>query len=350
MTLDEIRLRRLVNQHLLTPADRGTVLRDLMGVQAQFMSNALHALRIRCGDPAASPAAEDMVKSWTVRGTVHVFAREDLPLFIRANGGRDYLSKEWGGRRFWNARERWALTPERQGELAEAILTALKDGPKTREELKSICRAAGMTEPEEGSMFDPWGGGVRELCERGFMAYTVEEEKRFCRLKPYTPMAEETAELEMARRYFTAYSPATVHDAMYYFHTTAAKVKSWLSQLPVEQTECQGKTYYFIETGRTYGEAVPPCLFLAGFDPLMLGYEKKESLYLAPEHLRKIFNLAGIVLPALLLDGRVAGRWKHKDGKLTVEPFRPLTPAERQEIEKKAETLWPSLKKISFQE
>lgn len=56
----------------------------------------------------------------------------------------------------------------------------------------------------------------------------------------------------------------------------------------------------------------PRCLFLAGFDQLMLGYEKKESLYLAPENLRAIFNLAGIVMPPVMLDGRVVGKWKRR--------------------------------------
>ena len=48
MTLEEIKLRRLAGQHLLTPADTQTVVKDLCGVQAQFLSHALHGLSIRC--------------------------------------------------------------------------------------------------------------------------------------------------------------------------------------------------------------------------------------------------------------------------------------------------------------
>lgn len=54
---------------------------------------------------------------------------------------------------------------------------ALEKQSLTREELKDICREAGMTESEESSMFDQWGGGVRELCERGFINYVVQEKK-----------------------------------------------------------------------------------------------------------------------------------------------------------------------------
>ena len=47
MTLDELKLHRLEGQHLLSPSDTQTVVKDLCGVQAQFLSHALHGLSIR---------------------------------------------------------------------------------------------------------------------------------------------------------------------------------------------------------------------------------------------------------------------------------------------------------------
>ena len=348
MTKDEIKLRQVTNQYLMTPAPKLQVVRDLCGVQAQFMTNALHSLKIRCSDFDEATVAEGLVKNWTVRGTVHVFAKEDLPLFLHCNNGADYRKNEWNGYSFWNQRDKWALTPERQKYLAQVILNALEKDSYTREELKEICREAGMTEPEESSMFDQWGGGVRELCERGFMNYVVQEKKAFCLSPEFTPIPEEGAKLEMARRYFTNFGPATVHDAMYYFHATATQVKQWMKELPLTETECDGKIYYSIENGKEYNQELPDCLFLAGFDQLMLGYEKKESMYLPQEHLRKIFNLAGIVMPALMLNGQVVGKWKQKNGKLTVELFDKVSEKEKKTVTEKAETLWNDLKKIEF--
>ena len=37
MTLEELKIRQLTNQYLLVPADKLTVMRDLCGVQAQFI-------------------------------------------------------------------------------------------------------------------------------------------------------------------------------------------------------------------------------------------------------------------------------------------------------------------------
>lgn len=232
--------------------------------------------------------------------------------------------------------------------LSTVILKALEKEPYTREELKEICRKNGMTESEESSMFDQWGGGIRELCERGFMNYVVQEKKAFCLAPEFTPIPEEEAKLEQARRYFTNFGPATIHDAMYYFRTTTTQVKKWLAALPVQTVECEGKTYYYIENGKCYEHEMPKCLFLAGFDQLLLGYEKKESLYLRQEHLRSIFNLAGIVMPALMVDGQVMGKWKLKNQKLSIELFEKLGTVEKKAVKEKAESLWDALKKVDI--
>ena len=348
MTKEELKLRQITNQYLINTAPKLQVVQDLCGVQAQFMTNALHSLKIRCNDYDEATVADGLVKNWTVRGTVHVFAEKDLPLFIHCNNGADYRKNEWNGYSFWNQRDTWALTPERQSFLSEVILNALKKEPCTREELKEICRENGMTESEESSMFDQWGGGIRELCERGFMNYVVQEKKAFCLSPEFIPVPEEEAKLELARRYFTNFGPATIHDAMYYFHVPAAQVKQWMKELPLQETECDGKIYYFIENGKAYNYDIPDCLFLAGFDQLLLGYEKKESLYLPQEHLRKIFNLAGIVMPSLMINGQIVGKWKQKNGKLSVELFDKINEKEKKAVKEKAELLWDNLKKIEF--
>lgn len=348
MTADELKVRQLTNQYLIVPSDKLTVVRDLCGIQSQFMVNAMHSLKIRCNDYEEATVKTGLVKNWTIRGTVHVFAEDDLGLFLHCDNGESYRRNEWSGKSFWNQREVWALAPERQKYLAEVILEALKEEPHTRDELKVICRENGMTEAEEGSMFDQWGGGIRELCERGFMNYVVQEKKAYCLSPAFSPIPQEEAELEMARRYFTNIAPATIHDAMYFFHASAAQVKKWLSALPVTETECGGKTYYYIENGRSYEHDIPECLFLAGFDQLMLGYEKKESLYLEPEHMRAIFNLAGIVMPPVMLNGQVVGKWKKKGHKLSITLFTAVGEHGESVIREKAEVLWEDISSIEL--
>lgn len=92
-----------------------------------------------------------------------------------------------------------SLSPERHRELSEAILEALADGEKSRDELKEVCRERGMSAVEEAVMFDAWGGGIRDLSERGFINGVVSEKKLY-RLSPdFTPMPDDDAMLRMAR-------------------------------------------------------------------------------------------------------------------------------------------------------
>ena len=348
MTEEEIKVRRLVNQYLIEPSEKMTVVRNLCGIQAQFMPNDVHSLKIRCSDFDGSTLKNGLVKNWTIRGTVHVFAEEDLPLFLHCNNGRNYRRNEWNDTSFWNQRDSWALTPERQKYFSDVILSSLEKEPLTREELRQICRDHGMTPLEEDSMFHPWGGGIRELCERGFMNYVVQEKKAFGLSPEFTPIPEENAKLEMARRYFTNFGPATIRDAMYFFHASALQVKKWLSELPVTACEWEGKTFYYIPNGKSYDPDIPECLFLAGFDQLMLGYEKKESLFFKSEYMRSIFNLSGIVIPAVMLRGNVVGRWKKKNRTLTTELFESVSESDAAVIRRKAESLWDDIGRIDW--
>ena len=88
---------------------------------------------------------------------------------------------------------------------------------------------------------------------------------------------------------------------------------------------------------------LPACLFLAGFDQLMLGYEKTESLFLPKEHMRDIFNLAGIVRPAILVNGTVVGWWNLKNRKLKITLFSSVN---QKLISDTATGLWNDLKGI----
>jgi len=333
MTLEEIKLRRLAGQHLLVPADTQTVVKDLCGVQAQFLSHALHCLSIRCTEVNT----DGLVKSWTNRGTMHLFSVDDLPLFLHE--GRTHFLRPV------DTMESDAyISADRKAYFADLIVDAISQGIDEREALKAVCEKAAMTESENQSLFDPWGGTIRALCEAGRICHKVQEKKAYQLCPAFEPMAEEPARIELARRYFTHFGPASIKDAAYFFGTTQTKVKSWLKQLPVSETLLDGKSYFYIDNGLPAG-ILPDCLFLAGFDQLMLGYEKTESLILPEDHMHDIFNLAGIVRPAILVNGMAVGWWNLKNRKLIITLF---SPADQKLISNTATRLWSDLKQIEY--
>jgi hypothetical protein len=334
MDRDGIILRRLAAQHLLEKADTEQVVQDLCGVQAQFLSHALHGLSIRC-DPVST---ENLVKNWTNRGTMHLISADDLPLFLH-RGRTHYL-------RPVDTMEADAyMSKARKAYFADLILSAVEQGTDERDVLKTLCIASGMTESEAVSAFNPWGGLIRALCETGKLCHKVQEKKAFQLCPPFEPWEEKPAHLELARRYFSHFGPATVKDCAYFFGSTQKNVKQWLRELPVEETHLDGNSYFYIPGALADDAKIPAVLFLAGFDQFLLGYEKKESLILPQEHLRDIFNLAGIVRPAVLIHGRVAGWWNLKKRKLTVSLF---SPAYQEAVLSAAALQWDNLKEIHF--
>nr|MBR4281754.1 AlkZ family DNA glycosylase [Clostridia bacterium] len=331
MRMSDLILYRLHNQHLLSPgADPAA---DLCGLQAQFLRNAVHALRIR----TEQPSVDDLVKTWTLRGTVHLVPERDLPLYIRRCGGaQDVCRSGWYQ---WTAGRHQANPPEREIELARLTLDAIAAGIDEREALRLHLRACGMTGQEEPRVFNPWGGMIAELANIGALAFRVEagpdlrpvETRRYRLLAPFEPLEEAAARLELARRYFTHYGPATLRDAACFFHWTQAEVKALLAHLPVETAAVDGKTFFYIPNGEPEG-GLPSVRLLAGFDPLMMGYRKEDNPFLPPEHLRGVFNLAGIVNPAILLHGRVVGKWKEKNGQAELTAFESIQDADRARI------------------
>lgn len=345
MHMDELMLRRFQGQFLLQKGQSREVAGGLCGLQAQFLRNAVHALRIRTDAPEVSA----MVKTWTLRGTMHLIPEDDLPLYIRHPGtAEDVCETGWYG---WVAGRGHANPPERERKLAQMMVAAIADGIDTREALRAHMRGLGMTETEEARVFDPWGGMIRELAELGAIAFRVEmlddahpdETKRYRLLAPFAPLAESAARLEIARRYLTHYGPVTLRDAAYFLHWTQAEAKAAFAQLPVETIDCEGRLYWHIPGDLPVCD-MPEVILLAGFDPLLLGYRKEDSPFLPPEHLRGIFSLAGIVNPAILLRGCVVGKWKETKGKVELTAFEPIAAADRRRIEDEA-ARWYTVKK-----
>lgn len=341
MNIDEIKVRQLTNQYLVCPGKRMSVIKDICGVQAQITSNAVHALRIRCSDFDEEHFCDGLVRNWTLRGTMHLFAETDLPLFLHE--GRERFLRECD-----TLCGDDHISAERKRYFADLILTGIGEGVTGRSNLKEYCYSHGMTFDESKSLFDSWGGMLRALCEEGRICYTADDKKAFMRCSEFIPMEKEAAEVELARRYFTNMGPATVHDAMYFFHASATRVKRLMSALPLESVDCSGKTYYWIDNSKVYDKEIPKWIFLAGFDQLMLAYDKRESLYLPAENIRDIFTLSGMIYPALLLDGHVVGRWKKKDSHLALELFKKVAKSELFALEERADELWSDVKKIDY--
>lgn len=330
-TLRQIILHR---QYLTSPGDMHTVCRDLCGIQAQMHTHSVYTLSVRCKSPLPQGWEGQLVKTWTHRGTLHFFSPEDLPLYLHdgmAARTRAVDTLE-GDEHISKARKQY---------FAQAMVELLKQKPQTREGLKQYCRALGMTGEEEKSLFNAWGGLLYPLSRLGLVSHVVGTEKSFTLMPPFTPMKEAEAKREMLKRYFSSYGPATLNDAAYFFKFTKTELKTLMKEMPLETVEVSGRTYYYLGSIEENEPDVPEILLPGGFDPLMLGYQKEESLFLPREHLRGIFNLAGMVFPPVLVHGQVKGRWKQEKKQVTFTLFEKISQGDKKALNSKAGESFP---------
>jgi len=59
-------------------------------------------------------------------------------------------------------------------------------------------------------------------------------------------------------------------------------------------------------------------------------------------------DVGGIVMPSLMINGQVVGKWKLKNRKLNVELFSKISEKEKKAIKEKAEILWNDIKRIDI--
>ncbi|WP_323680540.1 DNA glycosylase AlkZ-like family protein [Streptococcus suis] len=245
-----------------------------------------------------------------------------MPLYIHEGrlASTEYLKTEgWDG-----------FSPQTKQKYHQLILEALEQGPMTREALKVLCRGEKMTQEEEKLVFNAWGGLFRYMVERGEV-YQEYGAKRFHRLTDFQPLSREKAELEIARRYFSGFGPVSLADARYYFKENKSTVLKWMKQLDLKTLEVAGEERFYL--GELEEAELPDCLFVAGFDQLLLGYEKKANPFFNPKYIRNIYTLTGIVKPVVFYKGRFVATWKRDKGTILLDIFEDITQQEEKELD-----------------
>ena len=309
----------LYRQRLTNPAKPLDVCARLNGLQAQFAFAPYYALKARCEPDGLSGWGRGLVRSYGVRGTLHTFPEADLPLYVHPETDPSHRDLD-------SFRDDPHASGLRKSTFAHIILESLKGGPKTRRELKDLCALSGMTREEGLSVFNAWGGLIRLLAVRGHICQEAMDPGRYRLCPPFESMEREKAAFVLAMRYFTHFGPASLRDASYYFQKPQAQMKRIMDQLPLRQTMVDGMVRYDLpeEGEESVLPDIPDILFLAGFDQLLLGFQKKANSFLPARHLRGIFTKPGIIHPALLVSGDVAGRWNINARKLTATLFEPV--------------------------
>jgi hypothetical protein len=316
---------RLASQGLLGPdfAAVPDAVRWMTAMQAQDLPAALWAvgLRVRNSNVDTVRTALDqglIVRSWPMRGTLHLLAPEDLRWILAITAER--LLKGMGGRH-----RELGIAPRDVAASREAALQLVTGGGSaTRERLFQAFEDAGQSTAGQRGIHL-----LGILCQRGWLVQgpLVGNQQLIVAFDDWIKesrtldRAEGIAELLL--RYMHSHGPATERDFAWWSNTPLTEVRAALGAVKdqLEELEFEGTSYWLSPaTAALLGDGVPgqrAVFALPGFDEFLLGYTDR-SLVLAPEHAQKIVPGGnGMFKKTIVAGGEVIGTWARQGASRT---------------------------------
>ncbi|MEU4540932.1 winged helix DNA-binding domain-containing protein [Streptosporangium sp. NPDC023825] len=360
LTWDQVHARRLARHHLVKPVsgDPREPVRDVCGVQAQVAAAAELAIGSRVKDATRERVRAELydgkrlVKTYSLRGTLHVHAADELALWMAAMRWKPY----WRAKGGWHAYH--GLTAKQGEAFVDAVREALDGECLTREEL------AGEVSGRVGAwardrLASNWGELLRPVAYLGVLCFgpvrgakvTYVRPDRWAGLKTEVgdqPDPEESA-MEIVRRYLRAYGPATHQDLARWFALRPPEAREALQALgdEVARVEVEGREAYVLAADDGHWPSGPGCLrLLPQYEAYVLGSGPKEVVVPKDtaarvfEHGRGRYEGA-VAHQIMLVDGVVSGMWerREKGGKVEIrlESFVELDSGRTGELEREVE-------------
>ena len=321
-------------------------------MQAQVMSSAELALAARVDGLRVDEVRDalwtrrELVKTWAMRGTLHLLASDDLPLWAGALRTRSYLwhSAAWT--------KYFGLSAEEVDALIAAIAASLDGKGLTREELGEAVAEHGG-EPARELMASGWGTLLKPVAMEGNLVFGANRGRNVAFVNPhdwvgpFEPLPSEQAMGEVVRRWLRVYGPGSKEDLARWWGISPGRARKPLEALGDELVEVsvEGRKAFALaadaralRTAKADGRA----RLLGGFDPYVVGFFPREGL-VEPEFKSRVSRTAGWISPVVLVSGKPVGVWSHELRKgtmaITVEPFGRLAAARVRELEADAERL-----------
>jgi hypothetical protein len=332
-TLEDIGRLRLAAQRLVgdrepTPA---RAVRRLLAAQAQDLPGALTSVALRTAsrslaDVTAALDSGEVVRSWPMRGTLHLTVADDLPWMLSLLPGRVLAGRSAR----WTQLELTGAIADRAREL---VVAAMRGGTRlARKQVLAVMADGGIDI-----------GGQRGVHLLGHLAQTgtlclgprADGEQQFVLLEEWVPrprrLDRETALAEFTVRFLRSHGPATVKDLARWGGLSLTDARAGLAAVRTEllTLEVDG-TEYFLEP--TTPDMLADCraeacgtFLLPGFDEFVLGYGDRSAV-LDPEHFQQIVpGNNGMFRPTVVHQGRVVGTWRYTgrgpERAVTATPF-----------------------------
>ena len=349
------RLRRQCLDRRASRDEALGVIAKICGLHAQVMSSAELTLWVRVEDLEPGMVGEALwehralVRTWAMRGTLHLLPADELPTWVAAQGVLKprHHAKSW--------QKYYGLTYEEAEAMLAAIPEALDGRMLTREELaQEVGRIMG-SEEIGGKLRDGFGALLKPSAFRGDLLFAPSVGRNVCFARPdqwlsgWEPAETEVAAREVVRRYLAAYGPATREEFARWFGMTSPAQAGRLTESlgkEVSPVEVEGSHAWMLTEHVPEAKKAEPSgvvRLLPAFDHYVVAAPRDREAVLPEVLKRRVYRPQGWLSPVLSVDGRLEGVWSHerKGDRLVVEiePFTEQPEWVRRAAEEEAERL-----------
>jgi Winged helix DNA-binding domain len=329
------------------------------GIHAQIQASAELQLAMRVEGITQADVRDalwerrELVKAWTLRGTLHLHGAEELPLWYaatRAASPADPQEKAWVDPK---GELHPALGHKDVTEIRAAVLDALDGRCLLREELAAevVQRVGQKAQGRLLSGFAFFGGA--DLCQGPPQGSKITLARPDQWVKKWDDVDEQEALREVCRRYLRTYGPATPNAFREWFtsrqfKTADARALFDSIENELELVHVEGHDAFVLTGDTDFPQSEANVRLLPEYDVYVMGFRERDQL--VPEEARrqvakhgrgKYEGPAGVRF--LMIDGIAAGLWERKKrGKrveLQVTPSRKLTRPERSAIHTEAQCI-----------
>ena len=354
VSADRVAAFRLKRHHLvrsvLPARSLVDVCRDVGGIQAQVMSAAELSLwtrrrSTRSADVKASLwKKRELVKTTSLRRTLHLLPSRDFAMYIAA-------MRDWSMSQTANLLRRIGADGKHVDTMIAVVMDALSDGPKTQQDLLARARTKASAGMRKWLQY-AWSA-MRPAILEGLIVYGEPRgaEATFVRVDQWLPKQKSIdaagAQYELARRFLTAFGPATYRDFTKWSGLPTSITKPVFERLgdELEPVTVDGERSSILrddlrELQSARLDASPT--LLPSFDTFLLAHQTKHHL-VDPKFYKRVYRNQGWLSPVVLVGGRIVAVWfleeRARAFTVDVQPFGRLEAKVRRGIESEAEAL-----------
>jgi hypothetical protein len=334
---------RLRQQHLIEPApDLVATAFRLCGVHAQVASASTMIVGIRTSSFTAADLDDalwrkrTLVKSWGMRGTLHLFPAAELPLWVAA-----FKQRQWP--RFTPAWEKYhGVKPDDLRRITSAVGEVLPGRVLTRDELATEIAAALRKPALAEKIRSGWGVMLKPVAAGVLLCFGPDRDRNVTFTDPRSHLPHvkwddidpDAALREIVTRFLDTYGPATHEDFGRWWGTDAAsarKVFAAHADAMVAVTTDGKKAWLTPDGAEQIRRLRAPhgILLLPAFDPYVIAPISARTYTIPDGFVDRVSRTAGWISPVLLVDGVVAGTWSLQQQEaravISVEPFAAIT-------------------------